>query len=172
MTLKTRMAREGRRPNVITYHILIKGLCNKNSSAVQPLIVVQRTVLYRERAAAMYSAIRYALAQVANEIPYGAMQALLYVVIIYAMIGFEWTVAKFFWYLFFTFFSFLYFTYFGMMMIAMSPDQSIVPIMSSSFYTLWNLLSGFVIPKPVSHYYFLFRLTANLFQADILLFHV
>ncbi|GAB2219920.1 hypothetical protein Drorol1_Dr00007560 [Drosera rotundifolia] len=97
----------------------------QNSTAVQPLIVVERTVLYRERAAAMYSAIPYALAQVAIEIPYGAMQALLYVVIIYAMIGFEWSVGKFFWYLFFTFFSFLYFTVFGMMMIAMSPDQSV-----------------------------------------------
>jgi len=35
-----------------------------NSSSVQPLIAVERSVFYRERAAEMYSALPYALAQV------------------------------------------------------------------------------------------------------------
>lgn len=36
----------------------------ENAATVQPLIAVERTVFYRERAAGMYSALPYALAQV------------------------------------------------------------------------------------------------------------
>ena len=36
----------------------------QNASSVQPVVAVERTVFYRERAAGMYSALPYALAQV------------------------------------------------------------------------------------------------------------
>lgn len=36
----------------------------QNASSVQPVVAVERTVLYRERAAGMYSSLAYALAQV------------------------------------------------------------------------------------------------------------
>jgi hypothetical protein len=36
----------------------------ENCVTAQPIIAVERTVLYRERAAGMYSAIPYALSQV------------------------------------------------------------------------------------------------------------
>lgn len=35
-----------------------------NCSTVQPIIAIERTVFYRERAAGMYSALPYAIAQV------------------------------------------------------------------------------------------------------------
>ncbi|KAL3609406.1 hypothetical protein D5086_000426, partial [Populus alba] len=35
----------------------------QNGSAVQPVVAVERTVFYRERAAGMYSALPYAFAQ-------------------------------------------------------------------------------------------------------------
>jgi hypothetical protein len=54
--------------------------------------------------------------QVAIELPYTFVQAAFYGVIVYAMIAFEWTVAKFFWYLFF-----MYFTFYGMMTLAVTP---------------------------------------------------
>lgn len=38
-----------------------------NSSSVLPVIDVERTVFYRERAAGMYSALPYAMAQVRTE---------------------------------------------------------------------------------------------------------
>ncbi|KAM2061392.1 hypothetical protein ACFX1T_046458 [Malus domestica] len=41
-----------------------------NGSTVQPMVAVERTVFYRERAAGMYSALPYALAQVIVEIPF------------------------------------------------------------------------------------------------------
>ena len=36
----------------------------QNSSSVQPVVAVERTVFYREKAAGMYSALSYAFAQV------------------------------------------------------------------------------------------------------------
>lgn len=48
------------------------------------------------------------------------------------------------------FFTLLYFTYYGMMSVALTPNENISNIISYSFYALWNLFSGFVIPRPVS----------------------
>ncbi|XP_068322624.1 pleiotropic drug resistance protein 1-like isoform X2 [Pyrus communis] len=125
--------------------VLFLGI--KNSTTVQPVVDVERTVFYRERAAGMYSALAYAFAQVTIEIPYVFVQALVYSVIVYAMIGFEWTLAKFLWYLFFMYFTFLYFTYYGMMGVALTPNQHIAAINSSAFYAIWNVFSGFIIPR-------------------------
>ncbi|KAL6334280.1 hypothetical protein AAG906_014680 [Vitis piasezkii] len=59
--------------------------------------------------------------------------AVVYGVIVYAMIGFEWTAAKFFWYLFFMFFTLLYFTFYGMMAVAATPNQNIASIVAQHF---------------------------------------
>ncbi|KAK1396864.1 ABC transporter G family member 32 like [Heracleum sosnowskyi] len=48
-----------------------------------------------ERAAGMYSALPFALAQVAIEFPYVLGQALIYSTVFYAMASFEWTLLKF-----------------------------------------------------------------------------
>ncbi|ESW09050.1 hypothetical protein PHAVU_009G096200 [Phaseolus vulgaris] len=118
-----------------------------NATSVQPVVAIERTVFYRERAAGMYSALPYAFGQVAIEIPYILIQTLVYGVIVYAMIGFDWTLSKFFWYLFFMFFTFLYFTFYGMMAVGLTPDHNIAAIVSFGFYMIWNLFSGFVIPR-------------------------
>ncbi|KAK3164744.1 hypothetical protein QOZ80_1AG0024050 [Eleusine coracana subsp. coracana] len=120
----------------------------QNSGSVQPVVVVERTVFYRERAAGMYSAFPYAFGQVAIEFPYIFVQTLIYGVLVYAMIGFEWTVAKFLWYLFFMYFTLLYFTFYGMMAVGLTPNESIAAIISSAFYNIWNLFSGYLIPRP------------------------
>lgn len=83
------------------------------------------------------------------ELPYIFIQTIIYGVIVYAMIGFEWTVAKFIWYLFFMYFTLLYFTLYGMMTVAVTPNHSIAAIISSAFYAVWNLFSGFIVPKTV-----------------------
>ncbi|KAB2081399.1 hypothetical protein ES319_A05G129600v1 [Gossypium barbadense] len=88
--------------------ILFIGI--QDAAFVQPVMSVERTVFYRERAAGMYSAMPNAII---IEIPYIFVKAFVYVIIVYAMIGFEWTIAKFFWYLFFMFFTLLYFASYG-----------------------------------------------------------
>ncbi|KAG8051397.1 hypothetical protein GUJ93_ZPchr0001g32820 [Zizania palustris] len=120
----------------------------QNSGSVQPVVVVERTVFYRERAAGMYSAFPYAFGQVAIEFPYIMVQTLIYGVLVYSMIGFEWTVAKFLWYLFFMYFTLLYFTFYGMMAVGLTPNESIAAIISAAFYNIWNLFSGYLIPRP------------------------
>ncbi|KAL6614942.1 hypothetical protein ACP70R_037212 [Stipagrostis hirtigluma subsp. patula] len=119
-----------------------------NCTSVQPVVAVERTVFYRERAAGMYSAFPYAFGQVVIELPYTLVQAIIYSLIVYSMIGFEWTAAKFFWYLFFGYFTLLYFTFYGMMAVGMTPSYHIAAIVSSAFYLIWNLFSGFIIPRP------------------------
>ncbi|XP_062204875.1 ABC transporter G family member 37 [Phragmites australis] len=120
----------------------------QNSGSVQPVVVVERTVFYRERAAGMYSAFPYAFGQVAIEVPYILVQTLIYGVLVYSMIGFEWTAAKFLWYLFFMYFTLLYFTFYGMMAVGLTPNESIAAIISAAFYNVWNLFSGYLIPRP------------------------
>ncbi|XP_071734203.1 pleiotropic drug resistance protein 1-like [Rutidosis leptorrhynchoides] len=120
----------------------------QNASSVQPVVDVERTVFYRERAAGMYSALPYAFAQVLVEIPYILAQTAVYSVIVYAMIGFDWTAAKFFWYFFFQLCCLLYMTYYGMMTVAVTPNANIAAIIAASFYGLFNLFSGFIVPRP------------------------
>ncbi|KAE8655684.1 Pleiotropic drug resistance protein 3 [Hibiscus syriacus] len=125
--------------------VLFLGI--QNAASVQPVVAVERTVFYRERAAGMYSAMPYAFSQVLIELPYIFVQATMYGLIVYSMIGFEWTAAKF-WYLFFMYFTLLYFTYYGMMAVAITPNYHIAAIVSAAFYGIWNLFSGFIVPRP------------------------
>ena len=107
--------------------------------------------------------------------PYILIQAVTYGVIVYAMIGFEWTAAKFFWYLFFMYFTLLYFTFYGMMTVAVTPNHHVASIVAAAFYGIWNLFSGFVIPRPVSDaniYNYLVRHAYRLFMLVILVSRV
>ncbi|KAK2651443.1 hypothetical protein Ddye_011299 [Dipteronia dyeriana] len=123
------------------------GSKSPNALAVQPVVAVERTVFYRERAVGMYSTFPYAFAQVAIEVPYIVQQALTYGVIVYSMIGFECNAIKFFWYIFFMYCTLLYFTLYGTMTVAVTPNYHIAGIVSSAFYAIWNLFTGFIVPQ-------------------------
>lgn len=92
------------------------------------------------------------------ELPYIFIQTVIYGVIVYSMAGFDWTVEKFFWHIFFMYFTLLYFTFYGMMTVAVTPNQNIAAIVSSAFYAVWNLFSGFIIPKTVSFPFWFIKL--------------
>ncbi|KAI3434296.1 uncharacterized protein J3R85_006768 [Psidium guajava] len=119
-----------------------------NASSVQPIVSIERTVFYREKAAGMYSPLSYAAAQGLVEIPYVAVQTIMYGVITYFMVNFERTARKFFLFLVFMFLTFTYFTFYGMMAVGLTPSPHLAAVISSAFYSLWNLLSGFLVPKP------------------------
>ncbi|XP_059077764.1 pleiotropic drug resistance protein 1 [Cryptomeria japonica] len=119
-----------------------------NASSIQPVVEVERTVFYREKAAGMYSPLPYAFAQILIELPYVFLQSVMYGLIVYAMIDFNWITAKFFWFFFFMFFTFLYHTYYGMMTVAITPNATTAAIVSSAFYGIWMLFSGFLITRP------------------------
>ncbi|KAL9150125.1 hypothetical protein ABFS82_12G149200 [Erythranthe guttata] len=118
-----------------------------NSTSVQGVVAIERTVFYREKAAGMYSALPYAFSQVAVETLYIAAQTVIYALILYSMIGFEWRIGKFLWFYYFIFTCFVYLTLYGMMLIALTPGVQVGAIMASFFLSLWNLFSGFLIPR-------------------------
>ncbi|KAL7162523.1 hypothetical protein ACSBR2_042921 [Camellia fascicularis] len=126
--------------------VLFVGI--NNCGTVQPVVAIERTVFYREKAAGMYSALPYALAQVITELPYVLVQTVFFSLIVYSMVGFEWAVHKFFWFFFITYISFLYFTYYGMMTVSITPNHQVASVLAAAFYALFNLFSGFFIPRP------------------------
>ncbi|XVF41711.1 hypothetical protein PTKIN_Ptkin01aG0301900 [Pterospermum kingtungense] len=119
-----------------------------NCSSVLPHVATERTVMYRERFAGMYSARVYAVAQVTVEIPYLFIQSVIFVIITYPMIGYYGSAYKVFWYFYAMFCTLLYFNYLGMFLVSLTPNFILATILSSVFYTLFNLFAGFVIPKP------------------------
>ncbi|KAF3968871.1 hypothetical protein CMV_007280 [Castanea mollissima] len=119
-----------------------------NAASVQPIVSIERTVFYREKAAGMYSPIAYGGSQGLVEVPYIVAQTIIFGIITYFMINFERTTSKFFLYLLFMFLTFTYFTFFGMMAVGLTPSQNLAAVISSAFYSIWNLLSGFLIPIP------------------------
>ncbi|KAI4352597.1 hypothetical protein L6164_006833 [Bauhinia variegata] len=125
--------------------IIFLGVVNTNS--VQPVVAIERTVFYRERAAGMYSELPYSLGQVAIELIYVGVQTFVYSLILFSMIGFTWQVDKFLWFYYFIFMSFVYLTLYGMMTVALTPNHQIAAIVMSFFISFWNLFSGFLIPR-------------------------
>ncbi|XP_074574933.1 ABC transporter G family member 51-like [Curcuma longa] len=119
-----------------------------NSASVQPVVSLERTVYYREKATRMYSSFPYAAAQGIVEIPYLIVQTIIFGITTFFMIHYEWNFGKFILYLVFIFLTLMYFTFYGMMAIGLTPTQHLGSVISSAFYSLWNLLSGFLIPKP------------------------
>ncbi|KAJ1685330.1 hypothetical protein LUZ63_016720 [Rhynchospora breviuscula] len=120
----------------------------QNSQVVLPVVDTERTVFYREKFAGMYSALPYAAAQVIIEIPYTLAQAIIYSILTYSMLEFQWTLVKFFWYSFFTFFTLLCFSYYGIMISAVTPNAHVASVSAAGFYCIWNIFAGFVIPQP------------------------
>ncbi|KAK4792568.1 hypothetical protein SAY86_023003 [Trapa natans] len=119
-----------------------------NCSSVLPFIAMERTILYRERFAGMYSSWAYSLAQLAVEIPYILVEALLFVVITYPSVGFIWSVQKVFLYFYTMFCTLLYFNYFGMVLVSLTPTYQVAAVFASFWYTIMNLFSGYIIPGP------------------------
>ncbi|TXG48920.1 hypothetical protein EZV62_024795 [Acer yangbiense] len=135
--------------------IVYSGPLGKHSSSVIEYFEVglsyfamERTVMYREKFAGMYSPWAYALAQVTVEIPYLLVQAVTYVIVTYPMIGYYGSTYKIFWNFYGMFTTLLYFNYLGMVLVSLTPNFMIASILSSVFYTLFNLFAGFVIPQP------------------------
>ncbi|KAI4322386.1 hypothetical protein L6164_022088 [Bauhinia variegata] len=120
-----------------------------NCSSVQPVVSVERTVFYRERAAGMYSEMPYAIAQLAIEMIYVSIQSIVFVLLLYSMIGYNWDAGKFFYFYYFIFMCMTYYSLFGMAVTALTPGQQFGAILMVFFFTFWNLFCGFVIPRPL-----------------------
>ncbi|GLJ45897.1 hypothetical protein SUGI_0966190 [Cryptomeria japonica] len=119
-----------------------------NIISVLPVVDVERTVFYREKASGMYHPFAYALAQVFIEVPYIFVQTVMYGLIVYTMMDFIWSTTKFFWFFFCILFTFIYYTYYGMTTVALTSNASLASIFSTGFLAIWMLFGGFLIPRP------------------------
>ncbi|XP_057798300.1 pleiotropic drug resistance protein 3-like isoform X2 [Salvia miltiorrhiza] len=126
--------------------IIFSGI--HNCQSVLSYISTERTVFYRERFAGMYASWAYSAAQVIIEIPYVFVQALIFTVITYPMIGYYLSAYKVFIYFYCIFCTLLYYTYLGMLVIAITPSFPVAATLQSAFYTTFNLFAGFFIPRP------------------------
>ncbi|KAF7127114.1 hypothetical protein RHSIM_Rhsim11G0100700 [Rhododendron simsii] len=120
-----------------------------NCMSVLPYVSTERSVLYRERFAGMYGSWAYALAQVTIEVPYLLAQAIVFSIITYPMIGYYWSAYKVFWYFYTMFCTLCCYTYVGMLLVAMTPSFPVAATLQSVFFIMFNLFSGFLIPRPV-----------------------
>ncbi|PRQ24741.1 putative ABC-2 type transporter [Rosa chinensis] len=96
----------------------------------------------------MYSELPYAFAQVAIETIYVAIQTIIYSLLLFTMIGYEFKVEKFLYFYYFIFMCFTYFSMYGMMVVAPTPGHQIAAIVMGFFMSFLNLFSGFLVPKP------------------------
>jgi len=119
-----------------------------NTYAVVPVLAIERPVFYRERASKMYGAFPYALAQGLVEIPYVAVQAVLYSIIIYFMIQFEFTAVKYLYNLLFVFLTLAFFTFFGCAITAACPAPDLSLVIAAVAFSLWFVFGGFLISHP------------------------
>ncbi|KAF0905326.1 hypothetical protein E2562_003922 [Oryza meyeriana var. granulata] len=120
-----------------------------NLLTLLPVVSIERTVFYREKAAGMYSPLSYAFGQGFVEFCYSAVQGVLYTVLIYSMVGYEWKVDKFFYFVFFMVGAFAYFTLFSMMLIACTPSEMLASVLVSFVLSFWNNFAGFIITRPL-----------------------
>ncbi|XP_039042796.1 pleiotropic drug resistance protein 3-like [Hibiscus syriacus] len=119
-----------------------------SSSSVIPFVSIQRSVMYREMFAGMYTLWAYSFAQVIVEIPYMLTSALLYVIITYPMIGYYWSANKVLWSFYTIWCSELCFTHLGMITVSVTPNVQVAFILGSFATSTMNLFSGYYLPVP------------------------
>lgn len=85
------------------------------------------------------------------EMPYLFIETVEFVIITYPMIGYYGSAYKVFWYFYSVFCALLSFNYLGMLLVSLTPNELMAAILSSAFYTIFNLFAGFLIPQPVSY---------------------
>ncbi|KAJ4706396.1 Pleiotropic drug resistance protein [Melia azedarach] len=119
-----------------------------NCTSVLPYVETERTVMYRERFAGMYSPWAYAQGQVIIEIPYVFIQTIIYILVTYPMIGYYGSADKIIWSFYMMFCTLLYYNYLGMFLMSLTPNFVVASILAAASYAMLNLFSGFFIPKP------------------------
>ncbi|ONK61434.1 uncharacterized protein A4U43_C08F29880 [Asparagus officinalis] len=119
-----------------------------STTSIFSYVATERTVLYREKYAGMYSSWAYSFAQMVIEIPYVFIQIGIFAIIIYPTVGYVWSAQKFLWFFFTMFCTLLYFVYIGMLLVSVTPNVQIASILQSPCYAYLYLFSGFMVPGP------------------------
>ncbi|PNH11224.1 Pleiotropic drug resistance protein 6, partial [Tetrabaena socialis] len=116
-----------------------------NLLMVMPVVAADRSVYYRERASGMYHAAAFAWAQGVAELPFLFVQSVVYVVIVYCTVHFEFTAAKMMWFWLYLWLDLMLFTFMGVAAMNIAPNMPAATAGCSFLILLWNLFCGFLI---------------------------
>lgn len=119
-----------------------------NMDTIQPVIFMERSVFYRERASGTYGVLPYTLALQIVEIPYLIVQSILYTSIAYFMINFEHDVGKFFFVMLVIALNLHMLSMVGILIATITAAEHIASLVGAFFLTLWIQFCGFVQRQP------------------------
>jgi len=116
-------------------------------AGVLNVVIAQRSVFYRERAAKMYTVEPFNIGMFFAEVPYLFITGFLFVSIMYYMVGFDGDQPDFWFFMliFTTYMSMM--TFYGQFLAIMFPTVQIAQTVGSAVVTIWNLFCGFLVPK-------------------------
>lgn len=119
-----------------------------NMDTIQPVVFMERSVFYRERASGTYGVLPYTLALQIVEIPYLIVQSVLYTSIAYFMINFEHDVGKFFFVMLVIALNLHMLSMVGILIATITAAEHIASLVGAFFLTLWIQFCGFVQRQP------------------------
>ncbi|GBF90608.1 ABC transporter G family member protein [Raphidocelis subcapitata] len=135
----------------------------QNLMSALPVIGAERVVYYREQGAAAYNVFAYGFALALVELPYTAMQAVLFTPVVYFMTGFQATAEKFFHYFLMFLTSQYFYSTAGHLLIWSTPSQQMGQMLGGLLSFIWNIANGFVVtyPSMPSYWKWVNRLVPN-----------
>eukprot|EP00192_Tetraselmis_astigmatica_P001759 CAMPEP_0117657340 /NCGR_PEP_ID=MMETSP0804-20121206/5278_1 /TAXON_ID=1074897 /ORGANISM="Tetraselmis astigmatica, Strain CCMP880" /LENGTH=1545 /DNA_ID=CAMNT_0005463787 /DNA_START=295 /DNA_END=4932 /DNA_ORIENTATION=- len=118
-------------------------------TAIQPIVAYERSVFTREQAAQMYSVWPKSIAQTLVELPFLLMQSIIFVPILYFMVGFVMSAHKFFFFWLVNLVSLSMFTFFGEWLVYVTPNQQLAQVFGAGINQVWNIMCGFLVAYPL-----------------------
>eukprot|EP00850_Spirogloea_muscicola_P017864 SM000157S02094 [mRNA] locus=s157:259267:270139:- [translate_table: standard] len=134
------------RSGLIYIAIVFVSIVNANN--VIPQVNAERPVYYRENSSNMYSSFLYDFSWGLAETPYLAISILLFCSVCCSMAGVATdSVGNFFqfWFIFFEYAACI--TFFGIFLAMVTPNAETATIIIPVMVNIWNIMSGFMIPK-------------------------
>ncbi|KAG2491996.1 hypothetical protein HYH03_009726 [Edaphochlamys debaryana] len=138
-----------------------------NMMMIMPVLCAERAVFYREKASGMYRPSVFAAAQALAEYPFTFLQSVLFVIIVYTTVHFEFTSAKALWFWLFFWLIMNVFTCVGMAAMNSAPELPAAIAMVMSVVLLWMLFCGFMIYKSDIGAYYIWVYYSNPFMWTI-----
>jgi ABC-type multidrug transport system ATPase subunit len=117
-----------------------------NLMTVIEITCAERAVYYRERAANMYSSFSYQVALFLAELPYLIVNTVIFVTIMYWMVGFSTLSGDFLWYIWIYFLYGGLATYVGQLCCQLLPNEKVANIAVGAITIIYNIFSGFLLP--------------------------
>lgn len=130
--------------------ILFLGM--NSMMGIIPMLLEERPLIYRETIMKMYDSTAYVLAMLLVELPYTIFFGLLFTTIFYPMVNMSHNIGDVAFFIL-VILSWLFFCAItGFMFSYLSPNLQIAMMVASIIINIWNILAGFLIPKPSLNY--------------------